>query len=85
MPIIAIPTRAVEKLAELESESRKTDTRWDIAYRYGFVEGLRAVLSSEVVGLIIMEAECMVDGVPGFPRLAKAICEEQSSAEETDP
>jgi hypothetical protein len=70
MPIIAIPTKAVEKLAELEAEAEKhLGGDWDRAYCDGFVEGLRSVLSSEVVGLIIVEADNLRNDEPGLPRL----------------
>ena len=72
MPIIAIPTKAVEKLAELETEAEKTGNDWDRAHCDGFVDGLRSVLSSEVVGLIIVEADNLRNDEPGLPRLVFA-------------
>lgn len=68
MPIVSIPTKAVDKLVELETKARETEHTWDIAYRHGFVEGLRAVCP-DAVGLIIMEADCIIEGEPGLPRL----------------
>lgn len=72
MPIIAIPTRAVEELAELAARAEKTDECCDHAYEDGFLQGLRVVLSSEVVGLIIMEADSLRNNEPGLPRLVFA-------------
>jgi hypothetical protein len=77
MPIIGIPTKVREKLRELAdreltaSNANPCFTLKDIAQAEtaGFFAALRAVLPSELVGLLVMDYDNFLEGGDAFTEI----------------
>lgn len=63
MPFVQVPIAARDKAIELRMKAEAPDhSTWDTAFYYGYLDGLRALLPSESMGLIIMDCDCAAAG-----------------------
>lgn len=73
MPFVQVVGGELRERAIEIHKKAESDEPYDVAYRHGFFEALRALLPSETVGMLIMDCDMALEGdelfTDSLPRL----------------
>jgi len=74
MPFYSIPTIAIKSYSEIikkerEEESKDNIGSWESAKAAGYIKAIEDILGDTIAGLVIIEADAIVENEPGLPQL----------------